>query len=147
VPYWEHYFHVVWSTKGRLPLLVDERAIIADKSIRATCREKGAVVHAVAIMPDHVHVAVSIPPSLSVSDLMHAIKGSSSHLLNRDPSITSTEPFAWQPEYGSLTFGKRSLADVVAYVLNQRRHHADGDLLHAFERIDRDRAAKPDPSP
>ncbi len=137
MPYSELYCHLVWATKGRLPLLVDERATVAERSIRASCREKGAVVLALCLMPDHVHLAVSMPPRVSVSDLMHLVKGSSSHLLDRDRSITADVPFEWQSEYGALSFGKRSLSRVVAYVVNQREHHASNDLLPTFEQTER----------
>ena len=137
VPYSELYCHLVWATKDRSPLLVGERATVAERSIRASCREKGAVVLALCLMPDHVHLAVSMPPRISVSDLMHLVKGSSSHLLDRDRSTPADVPFAWQSEYGAISFGKRSLSQIVAYIVNQREHHASNDLLPTFEQTER----------
>jgi putative transposase len=135
MPYWELYCHLVWATRDRAPLLSGARAIRVENAIRAACREQGAVVHAVGMMPEHVHLAVSVPPRLAVADLARLVKGSSSHLLNHE---TSGPPFAWQAEYGAISFGKRSLENVVAYVRNQERHHAEDNLLPAFERIERD---------
>ena len=116
---------------------------MAERSIRASCREKGAVVLALCLMPDHVHLAVSMPPRVSVSKLINVVKGSSSHLLDRDDSIRTEERFSWQSEYGAISFGKRSLPQIVAYVVNQREHHASNDLWPTFEQTARP-YSKPD---
>ena len=60
----------------------DARPEIVDSSARAACREWGAIVHALGFMPDHVHLAVSIPPRVAVSDLVRMVKESTNHLLN-----------------------------------------------------------------
>jgi putative transposase len=134
VPYFELYCHLVWATKGRGAALLGERAILTERCIRSVCRDRGVIVHAVSIMPDHVHLAVSMPPRIAVSDLVKSVKGNTSHLLNHHPEGALVEPFAWQPEYGALSFGKRFLPAVVSYVSNQRSHHAGGELKSAFER-------------
>jgi len=95
-----------------------------------------AIVHAVGVMPDHVHLAVSIPPTIAITDFMRLVKGSSSHLLNQMSERSRDEIFAWQAEFGVLTFGERSLKDVRDYIDNQRTHHAEGTLLHSFEQLE-----------
>ena len=134
---------MVWATKNREPLLSGERVTLAERAIRAACREQGTVVYAIGIMPDHVHLAVSILPRIAVADLVRLDKGGSSHLLNHDPNQNGGDPFAWQAEYGAISFGKRSLEQIVAYVDNQAAHHAADDLWPTFERIERPR---PDPA-
>ena len=134
--YTELYCHFVWATKGRMPLLVGARAGMAEAAIRTAAREQRAVVHAIGSMPDHVHVAASFPATVTIAALVKAIKGSSSHLLNRATG-DGEPPFAWQAEYGALTFGKRSLASVVAYVCNQAEHHAGNNLWATFELTER----------
>ena len=124
MPYWRTFFHITWSTKGRTPTLTGEKVPAIERSLRTTCREQKALVHALFLMPDHVHLAVSIPPGLAVATLVSRLKGSSSHLIrhaepNPDPS------FAWQSEYGVVTFGEKQLPDVVAYVENQPARHKD----------------------
>ena len=137
MPYSELYLHLVWATKNREPALLDDRATLAERAIRVACREQGAVVFAVGLMPEHAHLAVSIPPRLAVANLVRLVKGSSSHLLNHALDRNGGEPFAWQAEYGALSFGKRSLDHIVAYVINQPSHHAANDLWPTFERVER----------
>jgi putative transposase len=129
------FYHVIWATRGRSPLLRFDDIGPIEGIIRASSRERGVFVHAVGIVADHMHVAASIPPSMAVSEVVRLWKGGSSHLVNtlRGPDV---EHFAWQEGYGVLTFGRKALPDVVAYVLSQEvRHHA-GDLWPGLERTD-----------
>lgn len=55
-------YHVVWCSKYRKPILVDEIASMMHALIDAICREKGWPVIAKEIQPDHVHLFLTIPP-------------------------------------------------------------------------------------
>ncbi len=131
------FYHVVWATKVRLPTIDPDREATVRRSIRTTCAEYGVPVHAIGVMPDHVHLAVSVPPRVAISNFLYAFKGSSSHLLNHDGTHEHRETFAWQPEYGVISFGERSLPDVVAFVENQAVHHAADSLRPTFAHVER----------
>jgi putative transposase len=72
-------------------------------------------------MADHVHVAVALPPTLSVSDAVKQLKGGSSKWVK--DAFPGLKHFAWQDGYAAFTISKSNLSDVVAYVQNQREHH------------------------
>jgi putative transposase len=133
------FYHLVWATRNREPLIDDERVAVLQRSFRAIAHEHGAMIHAIGIMPEHVHIAVSIPPRIAVSTFVKELKGESSHLLNRAVEQPEGDWFAWQAEYGVISFGERSLPDVVAYVENQEAHHATDELRPTFELTDRPR--------
>jgi putative transposase len=136
VPYWRLYYHLVWATRGREPLIEPGLARVIERSIRATGHDLNVIVHAVGVMPDHVHVVASIPPGLAIGTVVGRMKGAASHLANRSEARSGDAVFAWQGEYGVLSFGERALADVVAYVENQpSRHRADG-VWTALEQVD-----------
>ena len=137
MPYWESYYHLVWGTKNRHPLITPSRAELIRLSIAATCTERQALIHALGMMPDHIHLAVSIPPRFAVSDFVQWLKGASTRRINQHESGGPRDIFAWQAEYGMLTFGEKSLSVVVAYVENQERHHAEETLLARFEQLER----------
>ncbi len=136
MPYWRLLYHIVWATAKREPRLTGEVAKLVERSIRAGCLEPELVLHALSVMPDHVHLAVAIPPKLSVSSVVGKLKGSASHLVNHSKDIESESRFAWQAEYGALSFGSKALPAVVAYVENQQHHHADHHLWTEMERSD-----------
>ncbi|MGH2535591.1 MAG: IS200/IS605 family transposase [Thermomicrobiales bacterium] len=85
-------------------------------------------------MPDHIHVAVSIPPSILISTVVGRLKGASAHAVNHNGQWTVSSPFAWQGEYGIHSFGENALPTVVAYVQNQETHHAADTLWPGLER-------------
>jgi putative transposase len=133
MPRWRLFYHLVWATRNRAPLLDAVATRTVERSIRATCHEHRAVVHAVGIMPDHVHVALSIPPSVAISTFVGRVKGSASHLLNHANGTSNDRSFAWQAEYGTVSFGEKNLPDVVAYVENQEIRHAQDHLWKSLE--------------
>ena len=92
----------------------------------------GADVVAIGGMPDHVHLLVRFPTTISIAEFVRRVKGGSSHFVTH--VLGWEEPFKWQGGYGAFSVSKRNLAAARAYVLNQERHHADGTLHPVFER-------------
>jgi putative transposase len=137
--YWRLFYHLVWGTKSREPLIDDDRAVVIERSIRVVCHEAGVILHAIGGMPDHRHLAVSIPPRLAIAEFMRRAKGESSHLLNHSAGREGGDWFAWQPEYGAISFGEGPLPRVIAYIQNQAEHHASNTLWPSFELTDRPR--------
>jgi putative transposase len=135
VSYWRLYYHLLWATKLREPLINESIGEVIRRSTQHICTENGVLVHAIGTMPDHVHLAVSIPPRLSVSSFMQRVKGNTSHLVNRNVQHPTEDWFVWQPEYGVLSFGEASLVRVVEYVENETTHHAEHSLWSPFERL------------
>jgi putative transposase len=123
----------VWGTKNRLPLIesVWEENLYGYIWGKATAL--GCIPHAINGMPDHSHVAISIPPKLSVATLIGQLKGSSSHHVNER---YLNGAFAWQAEYGVLSFSEKSLSRVVDYIKNQKKHHTENTLNIALENFD-----------
>ena len=74
-----HRYHVVWITKYRFKVLKGAIAERVRDIIRQVCAEQGVQIISGVLSSDHVHMFVSIPPKLSVSDFMRKVKGRSSH--------------------------------------------------------------------
>ena len=134
MPYWRLFYHLVWATQGREALIDDELVPVIERSLRTSCLEQRGIPFAAGVMPDHVHVAAAIPPSVAVSRFVGRLKGASSHAINLlDRPERSV--FAWQSDYGALSFGEKALPDIVAYVENQHSRHADQHLWPALEHV------------
>ncbi len=93
----------------------------------------GAIVHAVGGIEDHIHLAVSLPPTVEIAKWIGALKGSSAHRINHGPCGAGS--LGWQTGYAVVSFGKRDLPWVVSYIRNQREHHAAGRTEDRLERI------------
>lgn len=131
--YWRLHYHLVWSTIDRLPFIEAKLESQIYGTILTMANELGVKVHAIGNIEDHIHLAVSIPPRIAVADCVKHFKGASSRYVNQQAD--ATEHFNWQEGYGALTFGDQAMADVVAYVRNQKDHHRQRSLRAPFERM------------
>jgi putative transposase len=133
MPYWRLFYHFVWGTRNREPLIAPEWEISLHNVIAAKATKLGAFVHAVGGIEDHVHLVVSVPPKIALSTFIGQVKGNSSHFVNHELDVDIH--FAWQAEYGVVSFGGKMLDTVVRYAKNQRKHHADGTTIAMLERV------------
>lgn len=133
MPYWRLFYHFVWGTKNREPLIAPEWEDSLHNAIAAKATELGAFVHAVGGIEDHVHLVVSVPPKIALSTFIGQVKGNSSHFVNHALDVDIY--FAWQAEYGVVSFGGKTLDMVARYAKNQRRHHAEGTTIAMLERV------------
>lgn len=131
MPFAKLFYHFIWSTKDRLPLIDSSFEPDLYRAIAAKAQKMDGFVHAIGGIQDHVHLAVSIPPKLAPAHFIGEVKGNASHFVNH--VIRPNVAFYWQDEYGVLTFGEKNLPAVVRYIHNQKQHHADGRLIVAME--------------
>jgi putative transposase len=130
---WRLYYHLVWATKNREPLIDKQREDKLYSYLIGKANSLKCIVHAVNGTEDHVHLIVSIPPVLSIANFVKQIKGSSAHFLNHLGSNNETS-FGWQAGYGVFSMGQKQLAQGVSYVNNQKIHHAQGTFIPSLER-------------
>ena len=74
-------YHVVWITKYRKPVLRGEVALRLRELIRQTCASLEVYIISGHVSADHVHLLLSVPPHLAVSELVQRLKGRSSRRL------------------------------------------------------------------
>ena len=138
MPYVSLSYHLIWTTREREPIVgpawePEVWTIISESAVRSGIR-----VHAIGGVPDHVHVAASIPPSLAVAEAVRRIKGGGSHAINQ----MTGGGFSRQTEYEVVSFAERHLPKVTAYIRDQHRHHVDQTIWPLLERL-----TDPDRSP
>jgi putative transposase len=129
MPFCRLFYHLVWATKNRLPLIgpkIEEKlhAYLCQKAGELDCR-----VFAVNGWQDHVHLVISIPPKLSISEVVKRLKGASS---NEFPDLY------WQRGYGALSVSERNLGAALEYVKRQKEHHMQQTAFLKLERCDDD---------
>ena len=74
-------YHIVWITKYRKPVLRGDVGKKVREFIRQTCATLDVYILSGHVALDHVHLLLSVPPNLAVSDLVQRLKGRSSRLL------------------------------------------------------------------
>lgn len=82
-----HYL-VMWSTRGRRPVLKQRHAHRLQALIQQLCEERGIALVDVAVGNEHVHVLFGLRPSQSVSTAVREIKSRSGlELLSDFPEL------------------------------------------------------------
>jgi putative transposase len=131
--YAEINLHITWHTKESAPLLVPKIETIVHQYLSGRCIDtSGVYIHEIGGIETHVHLCISVAPTILVSDLVGKLKGSSSHDVNQKLGHKVLE---WQSGYGVVSFGTRDLEWVKEYVRNQRDHYQRGKIEDRLERI------------
>src|SRR3954451_18824866 len=104
---WECKYHVVFIPKGRRKALFGQLRPYLGEVLRRLATQKESRIEEGDLMPDHVHMMISIPPKYAVSQVIGYIKGKSPIHTPGIPRATtrrragcSATP-AWRPRPGS----------------------------------------------
>ena len=131
--YSEINLHLTWHTKNSTPLLVPKVEAVVHHYLRGRCiNTTGVFIHEIGGIETHDHLAVSIVPTILISEFVGQLKGASAHEVNQKLGHKALE---WQTGYGVVSFGTKDLSWVVDYIRNQRDHHARGTAIDRLERI------------
>lgn len=142
--YSEINLHLTWHTKLSRPLLTPEVEVMTFACLREKAAALGDIyIHEIGGTETHIHVAVSIEPTVLICELIGALKGYSSHEVNRRLGLKQ-KVLQWQTGYGVVSFGTGDLPWVTAYIRNQKEHHARGKTHERLERIHRFDDAPPE---
>ncbi len=135
MPFRVCYYHVIWATKHRAPLITPEIESFIISTIERKSTEMNSPILALNSVADHIHVAVSISTSVAASQWIKQIKGVSAHDVNIEFPHLSTH-FRWQQGYDVLTFGAKNLPFVTDYIARQKEHHNNNTFETYLERTD-----------
>ena len=72
-------------------------------------------------MPDHIHLLVSIPPTVAVSEFVRGLKYATSGWMKNNPSFPLFS--GWGEGYAAFTYSKEQIPVVKRYIMNQKEHH------------------------
>lgn len=133
---WRCWYHVVWCPKWRRKVLTTDDPLIdnppldgdpgpvdvrLEEIIRDWADETGSEIAGLEIMPDHVHLLVSVDPQFGIGKFVRMVKGRSSRVLRQEfPSLKRRIPTLWTNSYFVATVGGAPLDVVKEYIENQR---------------------------
>jgi REP element-mobilizing transposase RayT len=112
---------VVRTYKSEPTLPTDDRVKFLYREIWGIIKNKGGYLYRINSMSDHVHILFTLPPTLALSDVMKAIKASSSKILKSAEGFEQFE--AWGEGYAALSYSLRDKDKIVNYIINQQEHH------------------------
>lgn len=104
-----HVYHIVWTPKYRYKVLRGSLSEFLEENLRMLCEWKKVEILELSIQPDHVHIVVSVPPRLSISQLMGILKGKTAIKIFKSYPGLKKKPYwgnhFWARGYCSSTVG------------------------------------------
>lgn len=124
-------YHIIWCTKYRYRVLTGEVANRVRELIREICAANYVEIISGSVSPDHIHILVSVPPSISLSKIMQYIKGKSSRKIMMEFGHLRKRYWGqhiWARGYFAVTVGNLNEAQVQEYIDNQGKQHSEDNF-------------------
>lgn len=119
--YTTSYYHIVFRTRR------SERTILEDHErelyayIYGIAKNLQCQTYRIGGMPDHVHMFVSLPPTLPLAEFVQRVKTDSSKWMKANPNFPYFN--GWGREYAGFSYSLRDKDMIVGYIMRQKEHH------------------------
>ena len=118
--------HLVWITKYRYAVLNREISLRVREIIRQECASLDIQILSGVVSKDHVHLLISYPPKLSISDIVKKIKGRSSRKIQQE--FDSLRKRYWGRHFWAIWYGAFSSGNVTDEMITEYlKHHDEED--------------------
>ena len=135
---WRCQYHIVFAPKYRRMEIYGQIKVDIGKILRQLCEQKGVEIIEAELCPDHVHMLVSIPPSMSVASFVGYLKGKSSLMIfdkHANLKYKYGNRHFWCRGYYVDTVGRNKEA-IAKYIRNQLQEDIATDQISLKEYID-----------
>jgi REP element-mobilizing transposase RayT len=119
--YHKVYIQTVFAVKYRAALIQKNWKPQLLSVMGSLINEAGAKTLIVNGVEDHMHCFFSMPPSISISEIMKITKAKSSKWINENDLLPCR--FEWQVGFGAFSYNKSAIHNVYRYIENQETHH------------------------
>ena len=126
-------YHVVFSTKDRLPQIDDEVRPRLFGYLGGIVREAGGTALIANGAADHAHLLAELPATLAVSDFMWTLKTNSSRWVHG--TWPARRALAWQTGYGAFSVSQSNVEPVRRYIAEQEQRHRTMTFQEEFVAI------------
>ena len=129
------HVHLVWSTKYRYEVLRGDIQIRCRDLIRQRCDSLDIQILKGVVSKDHVHLHLSYPPKLSISDILKRLKGRSAKILLTEYSELKKRYWGghlWGIGYGAWCTGNIT-DEMIQEYLNHHKEDPNSDQNFILE--------------
>ena len=119
--YTTSYYHIVFRTYHSEPTICIENERELYAYIYGIAKNLSCQTYRIGGMPDHVHIFVSLPSDLSLSDFVQRVKTNTSKWMKGNPLFPHFR--GWGREYAGFSYSLRDKDMIVAYIVGQKEHH------------------------
>jgi REP element-mobilizing transposase RayT len=114
-------YHIVYAVKDRRLLLNDDTMARLGEYTAGIIRNLKGQLFIANGPANHIHLAVSIHPEISLVDFIRTLKANSSRWIHQ--TFPDMANFAWQDGYSAFTVSHSSCRKVIEYIRGQQEHH------------------------
>ena len=119
------HVHLVWSTKYRYSVLQGEIQLRCRDLIRQVCDTMDVRILKGVVSKDHVHLHLSYPPKVSISDLLKRLKGRSARMMLDE--FSELKRRYWGQHLWGIGYGAWSTGNITdKMVQDYLDHHKEG---------------------
>ena len=119
--YTTSYYHIVFRTYCSKPTIPIEHERKLYAYIYRIAKNLRCQTYRIGGIPNHIHIFVSLPPSLSLAFFMQRIKTDSSKWLKANNNFPDF--CGWGREYAGFSYNLRDKDMIVNYITHQKEHH------------------------
>jgi len=125
--------HIIFSTKNREPLLDPETRQRLFPYMAELIRDKGSECYRIGGVEDHVHLAIRLSKTATLSKTISEAKTGTSRWL-KELSLKLSD-FSWQEGYGAFSISPKDLDAVIRYIDQQEAHHKKTSFQDEFRKF------------
>ena len=135
--YTQLLYHIVFRPKHSAPAIPLEHEESLYRYIWGIMKKKDCVLYRIGGMPDHIHMLIQMPPTLSISDFMRDLK-TATHRYLREEKVKFPLFDGWGKSYCALSCDAESKECVINYIKNQKAHHQEVSFEEELLRLLKD---------
>ena len=127
------YYHIVFSTKDRVPTLKADRREDLFRYTRGILKNRDCHLYRINGTEDHLHILTSLHPTMNLANLVKDIKTGTSLWIQEKSVFRS---FAhWQDGYGAFTHSKGDIDALIEYIKRQVEHHHRTTFAEEYRKL------------
>jgi len=123
-----NYWHIEFATKYRYKMFSKfKQKNLVEACIRKVAKTHKIKIHILKVMPEHVHMMITLPHNITDSKAMMLLKGGSAYRFfkNHEKSrLRLSQGHFWSAGGCAVTVGYNEYSTVENYIKNQEKHHA-----------------------
>ena len=131
--YTQIYLQLVFSPLGHENVIPQRHKEELQKYTTGIIQNLKDKLLTINFMPDHVHILIVYNPSQALPDLVRDIKANSSKFINEKKWIPGK--FQWQEGYGSFSYSRSQIDDVIHYINSQEEHHKKASFKEEYLKL------------
>lgn len=127
--YTKIWLHLVWGTYNHENNLPDRNLRKQlSQNFYEYSENKNIYMKINYVNQDHIHALIDLPTNITIEDVFHLFKGSSSNWVNKQISYK----FSWSKGYGAFSVSESNIDKVVKYIVNQEEHHRRMNFIEEY---------------